>query len=145
MSKQKQVKLELFKIINDSITTEAYTDQQFDTVAEKCQYVLKCFESEYYDLREPNYTKRAAGWLQGLPSVITVPFYNYQIIEIGYYLDLIIPAVRVTTQEARENRFCDQWFELIAHKLIQMSQMKSHAETEFNKYCKGEADQKCDG
>ena len=134
MSNQKQIKLELFKIVNDSIYTEAYTDQEFSTVAEKCQYVLECFENEYCDHREPNYTKRVAGWLQGLPSIMTVPFYNNEIIEIGYKLDLIKKGKRQTTTENNEQKFLDHWFELIAHKLIQMSQMKAYAAQQFNAY-----------
>lgn len=134
MSVQKQIKLELYKIVNDSIDTEAYTDQQFDSVAEKCKYVLSCFEGEYYDRRESNYTKRVAGWLQGLPSIMTVPFYNNEIIEIGYKLDLIKKGKRQTTTENNEQKFLDQWFELMAHKLIQMSQMKAYAEKQFNTY-----------
>lgn len=135
MSVQKQIKLELYKIVNDSIDTEDYTDQQFDSVAEKCKYVLSCFESEYYDRREPNYTKRVAGWLQGLPSVMTVPFTYCDIIKIGYDLGLIKKGKRQTTTENNEQKFCDQWFELLAHKLIQMSQMKAYAEKQFTTFC----------
>jgi hypothetical protein len=134
MSNQKQIKLALFKIVNDSIDTEAYTDQEFSTVADKCKYVLKCFDNEYYDRSEPNYTKRLAGWLQGLPTIVTVPFYYVEIIKIGYKLDLIKKGKYKTTTENNEQKFIEQWFELMAHKLIQMSQMKSYAENQFNSY-----------
>lgn len=36
--------------------------------------------------------------------------------------------------ENNEQKFIDQWFELMAHKLIQMSQMRAYAENQFNGY-----------
>lgn len=134
MTTQKQTRLELFKIINDSIETEAYTAQEFSTVAKKSKYVLQCFHKEYYDPREPNYTKRVADWLQGLPSVITVPFYNNEIVEIGYKLDLSKKGKRQSTTETNEQKFIGNWFELLAHEFIQMSQMKPSPEKQLNDY-----------
>lgn len=142
MSKQLNIKLNLFAIVNRSIDTQDYTNQEFDTIADKCKYALSCFESEYdnpYEQkRTPNYTKRVAGWLQGLPSVITIPFWNDEIVKIGYDLGMIKKVVRQTTQEKEEQKFIDQWFELMAHKLIQMSTMGKHAESQLVNFLKSE-------
>lgn len=137
MSAKNHAKLELLRIVNDSIYTEAYTDQEFSTVAAKCQYVLECFENEYYDCSESSYTKRLTAWLQGLPSIITIPFYNSEIIEIGYNLGLIKKCKQEIATENNEQKFIDHWFELMACKLIQMSQMKNYAEQQFNAYLAG--------
>lgn len=131
MNTQLKNKLNLFKIINDSIDIESYTDQQFDTIAEKAKFVLECFESEYdheYEKqRTPDKCKRVAGWLAGLPTVCTVPFYNNEILKIGYDLGMI-------KKEKQEDDFLENWFYLMAVKLVQMATMGSHSEKTFQSF-----------
>ena len=71
--------LNLKSIVSHSFDTEAY-DQSFNTVQERASFVLECFDSEFnnsYEIqRTPNKQARIASWLQGLPTVCTVPFYN---------------------------------------------------------------------
>lgn len=131
MNTQTKIKLNLFKILDEAIYTEDYTDQEFNTLSEKAKFALECFESEYEHAtvkkQQPNKTLRIASWLQGLPTVCTVPFYNGEILEIGYNLGII-------KREKDEDEFLDGWFALMAWKLVQASQLKSHAEATYQQF-----------
>lgn len=131
MNTQTAIKLNLFKIIDNAIETAEYTDQEFSTAAERARFALECFEGEYecdYEKkRTPNRTKRIAEWLAGLPTVCTVPFENHEIVSIGYSLGMI-------KREKDEDSFLESWFDLMAWKLVQMSEMKKNAEVTFQKF-----------
>lgn len=135
MNTQKTIKLNLLSILAASIDTYAYTDEKFKTQGERASFVLECYtqEFDYYQnqVRYPNEYQRIANWLQGLPSVCTVPFYNNEILEIGYKLGMIKHGKSEVSKESAEQKFLEGWFKLMACKLVQMSTMKKHAESQL--------------
>ena len=70
--------------ILDSVSGLDY-NVKTDTPSEKMAFLWDCFNKEYnYQnnvLRYPNIKTRFANWLSGLPSVIDLPFTNYEILE----------------------------------------------------------------
>lgn len=129
MSNAKLIDLNLKTILVNSFD---FSDSDFDAVnatfAEQAKEVLKSFDSEFNyaqnKIRYPNTQERVAAWLQGLPSQCTVPFYNYDIIEQGKKA----LHLRQDASEKAEQTYLDNWFKVMANKLIVISNMKSTAE-----------------
>lgn len=142
MNTQKTIKLELLTILVNSIDTYAYTDEKFTTQADRAAYVLECYTSEYdhyyNQVTYPNTYQRIANWLQGLPTICTVPFSDSEILEIGHRLGMIKHGKSVSSKDRAEQKFLDGWFELIACKLVQMSNMKKHAESQLADFLNSE-------
>jgi hypothetical protein len=71
------------QIIIDSIALDAYDIEAVDLFTD-IKEVYNIFLSEYGFFIDRVGKKTAfKDWLQGLPSVMTVPFYNYEIIDNG--------------------------------------------------------------
>lgn len=68
--------------IIDSITLEYYTNKEM-TLFEKINFVFDTFKIEYLHHNNQHLPIQTLfkEWLQGLPSVLTVPFYNFDILE----------------------------------------------------------------
>lgn len=69
--------------ILENIDFEGYgTEQPIDDF-DKIQLVYKTFQSEYVhqNNQHQNEVFLFSEWLKGLPSILTVPFYNYEILE----------------------------------------------------------------
>ncbi len=127
--------LQLKAIVINSFDLEAYNiNTEGLTIAQQAQKVLECFGSEYdhVAIRQqiPNLQLRIASWLMGLPSVCTVPFYNNEILEHGKN----IGQLKQNATEVAEQKYLDQWFKLMAYKLLQLSKMKSQAESTMGNY-----------
>lgn len=126
---KKNFDLELKAIVINSFDLEAcdFNTEEL-TIAQQAQKVLERFSSEYdcpYNIRQSlNRQLRIAEWLKGLPTVCTVPFYNGEIIEHGKR----IGQLKTNTTENAEQKYIDQWFSLMAWKIIQLSEMKNQAE-----------------
>ena len=78
--------------IIDSIDFEGYDLPKNQSDFDKIQNVYKTFLSEYgWSIKRIGELNSFKEWLQGLPSVLTVPFYNYAILEnaknAGFVLD----------------------------------------------------------
>ena len=123
-------KTELLKIIDNSITTEAY-GVEFETLQERAAYCLECFNREfnnpYNKARWPSRVELVGEWLAGLPSVITVPYWNDEIVSYGYKLGMIPQRKTEAARERQEQKFIDRWFVVMAYHLILASEMKSKA------------------
>ncbi len=127
--------LALKAIVINSFDLEAYDiETEGLTIAQQAQKVLECFSSEYdcaYNIRQfPNRQMRIAEWLKGLPTVCTVPFYNGEIVEHGKR----IGQLKQDATENAEQKYIDQWFSLMAYKIIQLSEMKATAEKTITAY-----------
>ena len=77
--------------------------------------------------------QRIAEWLQGLPSVCSVPFYNGDILEKGKKA----LHLKANASEKVEQNYIDNWFNLMASKLLTISEMKKTAEASLNKHING--------
>lgn len=89
----------------NSINFEGYDLPENQSDFEKVQNVYKIFIDEYgWNLKRIGELNSFKEWLQGLPSVLTVPFYNFEILEnakaYGYKLD----------SEKREDDFLDKYW-----------------------------------
>ena len=131
---KKNFDLALKSIVLYSIDTESYTDQTFNTNAEKALFVLERFDNEFNFAqniqRYPSMVQRVAEWLEGLPTVCTVPFTNYDIICHGERIGQLDPKAI----ETKKDKYVDQWFLVMAWKLIKMSEMKERAEKSLSDY-----------
>jgi hypothetical protein len=70
-------------IIFESITLEDYTDEEFKTDNDLIKYVYSIYMDEVgkWHIPQVGEQKSAEYWLSGLPSILNVPFMNYDIRE----------------------------------------------------------------
>ena len=135
MSNTKAIDLNLKTILVNSFD---FSDSDFNeegkTFAEQAKEVLNSFESEYNHpqnkIRYPNLQERIGQWLQGLPSQCTVPFYNSDILEQAKNAR----HLKIDATEKAEQKYLDNWFNLMAFKLMKMSEMKTGAEKSLQEH-----------
>ena len=80
----KNFKTDFENLVINNIDLSGYdVEQDGMTEQEQITFVLNCFKDEFeYKnniVRYPNRINRCSEWLRGLPSVLTVPFYNIEI------------------------------------------------------------------
>jgi hypothetical protein len=90
------------------INFEGYDLPENQSDFDKVQNVYKTFLSEYgWSIKRIGELNSFKEWLQGLPSVLTVPFYNYDILNnakaYGYKLD---------SEEKKDEFLDDYWGKL---------------------------------
>ena len=96
--------------------TEATTD------AEKIAFVMACYDSEfnhkYNQARHPNEQTRFANWLAGLPSVLDIPFYNDDIVNLAKRLQEVdtYPNEKNTTKN-----IIDNYFNFMAYHILKLN------------------------
>ena len=148
---QHRTALAVRKIITDGMDLAAYDiDPKFDNVAYfgdlpvDAQTVIACFESEYlhngnrsaYCVSPSNVI---AEWLQGLPSVINIPFSNYDILQVGLNCGAIKAEYPTEAgRETAEDAFINSWFNRVAIQLLKIAKMKqgTKAYNDLIVYCK---------
>lgn len=94
------------------------TDGNYEaTDEEKIDNFISCFQNEYnYEWNYhqwPNLTERIAQYLMGLHSCCTVAFETYYIIQIG-------KEWGYCKTKQQENRFVENWWQMIAVRLQQI-------------------------
>jgi len=104
----------------DAINTDDHKTEA-TTHAEKIAFVMACYNSEfnhkYNQARHPNEQTRFANWLAGLPSVLNIPFYNDDIINLAKELQEV-----ETYAEKMEQRICDNYFNFMAYHILKLNQ-----------------------
>jgi len=104
----------------DAINTDDHKTEA-TTHAEKIAFVMACYESEFNhkfnQARHPNEQTRFANWLAGLPSVLNIPFYNDDIINLAKELQEV-----ETYAEKMEQRICDNYFNFMAYHILKLNQ-----------------------
>ena len=104
--------------ILDSIDSEGY-DIKTETPTEKLDFLFDCFEVEFNyknnQLRYPNFQDRFANWLQGLPSVINLPYQEYEILQ----LSKILFEVYTLTKKQKETIINNYW-SFMAFQIIKL-------------------------
>ena len=71
------------------INTEGYDTSEFDgsfiSTREKIEFLHSTFMKEvgHWNIPRVGFQKALLDWFQGLPSACTIPFYNYDIIELA--------------------------------------------------------------
>ena len=103
----------------DSVNTEDALHNAI-TDAEKIAFVMACYDSEfnhkYNQARHPNEQTRFANWLAGLPSVLNIPFYNDDIINLAKELQEV-----ETYAEKMEQRICDNYFNFMSYHILKLN------------------------
>ena len=104
----------------DAINTDDHKTEA-TTHAEKIAFVMACYNSEFNhkfnQARHPNEQTRFANWLAGLPSVLNIPFYNDDIINLAKELQEV-----ETYAEKMEQRICDNYFNFMAYHILKLNQ-----------------------
>lgn len=88
----------------------------------KLIHVRGHFESEYnYPANKQNYPNtqdRLAQWFMGVPSAISIDYENYRIIELAKEWG----SLPIDATEKQEQRVLDNWYNLMAFRLIKLSE-----------------------
>tara|TARA_R110000851_G_scaffold94050_2_gene204722 strand:+ start:3563 stop:4021 length:459 start_codon:yes stop_codon:yes gene_type:complete len=117
-------------IIFDNMTFEGYDlEKEPQTDKEKVKQLYKIFCSEYRGKHNDHINEILvfSEWLQGLPSTLTVPFYNYDILEsakkYGFFY-MSVDNVRVQSDgeilERQEERFLNNYWIEISHRFFNL-------------------------
>ena len=95
------------QVIIENIDLESYELSNEINLFDKVQSAYNIFKSEYgYNIERMGEKKAFCEWLQGLPSALTVPFYNHDILNRAYLYNVI--SANATEQE--EDKFLDSYF-----------------------------------
>jgi hypothetical protein len=93
--------------IIDNIDLEGYDLSNDINLFDKVQSAYNIFKSEYdYNIERMGEKKAFCEWLQGLPSALTVPFYNYDILNRAYLHN----EIQANATEDQEDKFLDSYF-----------------------------------
>lgn len=109
-----------FAYVLDAINVTDFDGNELQaTDKERVKYFFEMFESEfnyeYNRRRYPNLQNRISEYIKGLPSCINIAFENYKIAEIG-------KTWGYCKNERKEAEFIDNWFSVIAFRLIQLKE-----------------------
>lgn len=113
-------KAKLKRYVLSCINTEYYGFEA-KTNKKKVQFIVDCFNKEFNYLynkkRYPNLINRLGEWLQGLPGVFDVEFYNEDIINLG----LKFGFLKSGKTKGKEYEFTDEWFDLCAASFFEVA------------------------
>ena len=105
----------------DAINTDDHKTEA-TTHAEKLAFVMSCYNSEFNhkfnQARHPNEQTRFANWLAGLPSVLNIPFYNDDIVNLAKRLQEVdtYPNEKNTTKN-----IIDNYFNFMAYHILKLN------------------------
>ena len=105
------------KTIIDNIDFEGYGFSNDAYLYDKIKTLYNIFKSEYVhdNNKHLNETFLCSEWLRGLPSVLTVPFYNFDILENAKKAGLIpIENIAPSVLEKKEDQFLKYYWERLA-------------------------------
>ena len=106
-----------YQYILDAINSE---DIELNSDTEKLQYLANEFKSaanyEFNLKRYPNTQDRFADWIAGLPSSFSIDFTNYDILQLAVKWN----SLADTTNEDKNFKVLNNWFNLIAFKVMQL-------------------------
>ena len=100
------------QLIINNIDLETYDLNNDVYLYDKIKTTYNIFLQEYgHEIkRQGSEVKAFEEWLSGLPSVLTVPFYNHEILNIGYVHGLV--GAEATEEE--EDKFLADYFNKLA-------------------------------
>jgi hypothetical protein len=95
------------KIIIENIDLESYELSNDVYLYDKIKTLYNIFKMEYgYNIERMGERRAFCEWLQGLPSALTVPFYNHDILNRAYLYNVI----SANATEEQEDEFLDSYF-----------------------------------
>ena len=107
------------KYLIDAVNTDDHKTEA-TTHAEKIAFVMSCYESEfnhkYNQARYPNEQTRFANWLAGLTSVLNIPFYEWENINLAKELQ----EVEKYTEKMAQ-RICENYFNFMSYHILKLN------------------------
>jgi hypothetical protein len=95
------------KIIINNIDLSGYDLSNDINLFDKIKETYNIFKSGYgYNIARMGEKRAFCEWLQGLPSALTVPFYNHDILNLAYLHD----QIKANATEQEEDKFLDAYF-----------------------------------
>jgi hypothetical protein len=95
------------KIIIENIDLESYELSNDVYLYDKIKTLYNIFKMEYgWNIERMGERRAFCEWLQGLPSALTVPFYNHDILNHAYLYNVI----SANATEEQEDKFLDSYF-----------------------------------
>ena len=83
----------------------------------KLQFLRDTFRDEYgWAIQRMGEQRAMAEWLSGLPSAISLPFYNNDIIELAKKSG----SLPMNATDAQEGRVLDNYWNFMANKIMQL-------------------------
>ena len=97
------------KTIIDNIDFEGYGISNDCYLYDKIKTLYNIFKQEYVHKNNQHLSEKVlfAKWLQGLPSVLTVPFYNAEILENAKSY-----GIELKTEDKEDQFLADYWINL---------------------------------
>jgi hypothetical protein len=116
MSKSSELDKKIKLYIIDSIMSEGF-DANPETIPEKIKFLEETFLSEY-GFNIARYGKQGAvkEWLQGLPSVVALPYMNWDIITLAVETGGLEPD----HTEKQADKIIENYFNFMAAKIVQL-------------------------
>jgi len=95
------------RTIIENIDLSGYDLDNDGYLYDKVKTTYNIFRMEYgWNIERLGEKRAFCEWLQGLPSALTVPFYNYDILNRAYIHD----ALHVNATEDQEDDFLNKYF-----------------------------------
>lgn len=119
MSKSSELDKKVKSYIMDHIDPEPYTDKAMESNKDKLQFLYKTFKSEYgheITRQRGNEINAFREWIMGLPTIFTVDFTNYDIVQLAIKWG----SLPENHTEAQAYRIINNWFNLVANKSFQL-------------------------
>jgi hypothetical protein len=93
--------------IIENIDLESYDLSNDVYLYDKIKTLYNIFKMEYgWNIERMGERRAFCEWLQGLPSALTVPFYNHDILNRAYLHNVI----SANATEEQEDKFIDNYF-----------------------------------
>ena len=117
MSKSSELDKKVKIYIIDSIDNSGYSDRPLNTVEEKLNFLRECFEGEAgWNIQRRGRQAAMREWLTGLPSAVSLPVYNYDIIQWAIGLGLL-PEEHT---EKQADKILDNHWSFCSAKILQL-------------------------
>ena len=107
------------KTIAENIDLESYELSNDVGLYDKVNAAYNIFKQEYgWNIERMGEKRAFAEWLQGLPSALTVPFYNYDILNRAYLHD----AIQADSTEEQEDKFLEDYFKNLSEAFFTLKE-----------------------
>ncbi len=117
MSKSSELDKVVKLYLISCITSEGYDVIEPVTNQEKIDFLRNTFNSEYgFNIARMGEQNALKEWFQGLPSSISVAFYNTDILDLAFKWG----SISSTVTESQEQKILDNYFNLLAAKTVQL-------------------------
>lgn len=105
------------RVILDGIDNSNYSDKELSTNAEKIAFLHATFQAEYgWAIERYGMQGALREWLQGLPSAIAIPFYNFDIL----HLAVDCGNLKRNASEKDQEKILNNYWNYMAAKILQL-------------------------